>query len=255
MSSTRTREVSHDGRFILSHRIKDSWGDFSSYEEHWRVIDAAYDCDMASWSNEGDREVESVRFTSGHGAVEARYVDGRVAHLALPSPRAFDATERALRAAIFAAPDEDAPRLVYADWLQERDDVRGQLIALQLQPQPPARASELATLHRWQWLCDDGLPLTREAKLERGFVSELRLQVFDLATLERLLAQEALACVRALDLSFSSAGGDALAEHVAAAPNAAGLRALNLFLSGVSDAGVATLRASPHLRHLRHINR
>jgi uncharacterized protein (TIGR02996 family) len=33
----------------------------------------------------------------------------------------MDAEERALLAAIIANPDEDTPRLVYADWLQERD--------------------------------------------------------------------------------------------------------------------------------------
>jgi uncharacterized protein (TIGR02996 family) len=36
-----------------------------------------------------------------------------------------------LLAAIHAAPDDDAPRLVYADWLQSRGDPRGELIALQ----------------------------------------------------------------------------------------------------------------------------
>jgi uncharacterized protein (TIGR02996 family) len=36
----------------------------------------------------------------------------------------------ALLAAVLAAPDDDAPRLVYADWLLERGDVRGELIRL-----------------------------------------------------------------------------------------------------------------------------
>jgi uncharacterized protein (TIGR02996 family) len=35
-------------------------------------------------------------------------------------------------AAIYAKPDDDEPRQVYADWLQERGDVRGEFIALQL---------------------------------------------------------------------------------------------------------------------------
>lgn len=45
-------------------------------------------------------------------------------------PDRHDAT---LLAQIYAAPDDDAPRLVYADWLQERGDPRGELIALQLE--------------------------------------------------------------------------------------------------------------------------
>jgi uncharacterized protein (TIGR02996 family) len=40
-------------------------------------------------------------------------------------------TERRLRAAIFARPDDDAPRLVYADWLLERGDPRGEFIQIQ----------------------------------------------------------------------------------------------------------------------------
>jgi uncharacterized protein (TIGR02996 family) len=40
-------------------------------------------------------------------------------------------TEAALLAAIRAAPDDDAPRLVYADWLTERGDARGAMIVAQ----------------------------------------------------------------------------------------------------------------------------
>lgn len=38
-----------------------------------------------------------------------------------------------LVAAVLASPDDDAPRLVYADWLQERGDPRGELIAIQVE--------------------------------------------------------------------------------------------------------------------------
>jgi uncharacterized protein (TIGR02996 family) len=41
--------------------------------------------------------------------------------------------EAELLAQIYAAPDDDGPRLVYADWLQERGDPRGEFIALQLE--------------------------------------------------------------------------------------------------------------------------
>jgi uncharacterized protein (TIGR02996 family) len=39
---------------------------------------------------------------------------------------------RVLLEAVLAAPDDPAPRLVYADWLLERGDVRGELIHLQI---------------------------------------------------------------------------------------------------------------------------
>ena len=41
--------------------------------------------------------------------------------------------EQRLLAAIVEAPDDDAPRLVYADWLQSRGDPRGEFIQLQCQ--------------------------------------------------------------------------------------------------------------------------
>lgn len=51
-------------------------------------------------------------------------------------------TERALLAAIAAHPDEDTPRLVYADWLQENgDDARAEFIRVQC---------ELATSNGWR---------------------------------------------------------------------------------------------------------
>jgi uncharacterized protein (TIGR02996 family) len=42
-----------------------------------------------------------------------------------------DSTGSKLRAAIFASPDDDAPRLVYADWLLERGDPLGEFIQIQ----------------------------------------------------------------------------------------------------------------------------
>ena len=64
--------------------------------------------------------------------------------------------------AILAEPDDDAPRLIYADWLEERGDPRGAFIRLQCAlerfgPFDPARpdledeASELLYLHEEEW--------------------------------------------------------------------------------------------------------
>ena len=50
-------------------------------------------------------------------------------------------TEEELLAAVFAAPDDDAPRRVYADWLLERGDPRGEFIQLQC-----ARGLSITTL-------------------------------------------------------------------------------------------------------------
>jgi uncharacterized protein (TIGR02996 family) len=53
-------------------------------------------------------------------------------------------TEAELIAAIARAPADDAPRLVYADWLLERNDLRGEIIGLQIQH--PRRLAQIAKL-------------------------------------------------------------------------------------------------------------
>ena len=74
--------------------------------------------------------------------------------------------EPELVANIVAAPDEDGPRLVYADWLSDRGDPRGELIVVQCalaaadrDEQPVYKTSplrdqsmELMATHRAQWL-------------------------------------------------------------------------------------------------------
>jgi uncharacterized protein (TIGR02996 family) len=58
--------------------------------------------------------------------------------------------------AVYDRPDDDAPRSVYADFLTERHDPRGELITLQLQrdPSPAARKQIKALLakHEREWL-------------------------------------------------------------------------------------------------------
>lgn len=72
------------------------------------------------------------------------------------------ATGEALLAAVLANPDDDGPRLVYADWLLERGDVRGEFIVLQVQaarlsagPERvdlEARAQALLEKHQGEWV-------------------------------------------------------------------------------------------------------
>jgi uncharacterized protein (TIGR02996 family) len=70
--------------------------------------------------------------------------------------------ERALLAAVVAQPHEDGPRLVYADWLAERGDPRGEFISLQCalerstkrsppSPELTERARALLAAHRATW--------------------------------------------------------------------------------------------------------
>src|SRR3954462_8825111 len=73
----------------------------------------------------------------------------------------MDAEERALLAAIIAHPDEDTPRLVYADWLQEHDlPERAEYIRLSIQlanlqyGDPNFEATEQVLLHRQRRLTE-----------------------------------------------------------------------------------------------------
>src|SRR5207248_7122270 len=52
-------------------------------------------------------------------------------------------SEQDLLAAVYADPESDEPRAVYADWLQERGDPWGELIALQLS-KPDAKKDKTA---------------------------------------------------------------------------------------------------------------
>ncbi len=86
----------------------------------------------------------------------------------------------ALLAAIIANPDDDTPRLVYADWLDENgDETRAEFIRVQCAPESDEfakdRAAELEEWNRGKWL--RGLPPHTTAHLEfrRGFPEFLRI--------------------------------------------------------------------------------
>lgn len=73
-----------------------------------------------------------------------------------PTKPKREAHERALLAAIIDNPDDDAPRAVYADWLTEKGDPRGEFITLQLAARPTAkqraRADELLDKYKKEWV-------------------------------------------------------------------------------------------------------
>src|SRR5262245_39833845 len=94
--------------------------------------------------------------------------------------------------AILAAPEDNAPRLVYADWLLERDDPRGEFIRLQCELQTIAdgdskvalrlkkRENALLKEHREQWTAGlrGELQRNRVQKYEfrRGFVEYVQAE-------------------------------------------------------------------------------
>ncbi len=88
-----------------------------------------------------------------------------------PTKPKRETNERALLAAILAEPDDDAPRAVYADWLTERGDPRGEFITLQLATKQTAalkaRADALLAKHKKAWVGRFG-----GQKVEYGFTEQ-----------------------------------------------------------------------------------
>jgi len=93
------------------------------------------------------------------------------------------AGEAALLRAVRDTPDDDAPRLVYADWLSERGDPRGELIVLQCARAatgaPPSPCEEaLLDAYGRAWLGAIEPCVARGgARFARGFLDACRLVV------------------------------------------------------------------------------
>ncbi|MFO0740117.1 MAG: TIGR02996 domain-containing protein [Labilithrix sp.] len=113
-------------------------------------------------------------------AVEALFAGERRAE------ETVEKSEADFLAAIHAAPDDDELRAVFADWLTERGDPRGELITLQLAPKPtPAakkREAALLKKHGRAWAGPLDRVFQKESRVfTRGFLS--RGIVLDSATL------------------------------------------------------------------------
>ncbi|AWM40884.1 hypothetical protein GobsT_05560 [Gemmata obscuriglobus] len=117
--------------------------------------------------------------------------------------------EDALLAAIGAQPDEDTPRLVYADWLDEHDRAeRAEFIRLQCLPDAGEaqlmREAELEERNRGRWLTDLRVPQFAEAQwaFRRGFPEALAAPIEPF--LDRYKRLAALPWVRSLCLRVTA---------------------------------------------------
>lgn len=88
-----------------------------------------------------------------------------------------DAGKASLLDAIWAERDADEPRRVYADWLQQRGDPRGEFIALQLEvahgeasAAAVRRTKALLSTHRKEWLGPELMVGLVNQRFERGFL-------------------------------------------------------------------------------------
>lgn len=162
--------------------------------------------------------------------------------------------DEAFLQAILEEPDADAPRLMYADWLDERDDPRAEFIRVQCTlasaVMGAARRAELkqrerALLRQYQ---DEWIQPLRGLitgwLFRRGFVEVAWLHATKL--LQRGAELFSLAPLREIKVRHTAG----LLPAVAASPFLARLTALNLAEEGMGDEGVRALAASPYLEQL-----
>ena len=157
---------------------------------------------------------------------------------------------------ICEAPDDDTPRLVYADWLDEHGQTeRAEFIRTQIQMTHLApgsrrfaalrrRTRDLLAAHGEAWRQDLPKWVRRRCEFQRGFVTHVTC-----TALQFIKHGEALmraAPVRSVGIRRGAGRIAALAES----PHLAGLTALDLRSNSANDAGIEALAASPHLRHL-----
>lgn len=167
---------------------------------------------------------------------------------------------------ILAHPDDDAPRLIYADWLEEHDDPRGEFIRAQcalaqLGDDDPRRwpleqrERELLQEHESEWLplwSLDG-PWT----FRRGFVEEITLTPEEfLNSADRLFEQAPIQHMhlRQRERSVDTAEGDpdSPTARVARSPLLAHLTGLSLSRP-LSRHNLQAFADSPHLRELTEL--
>jgi len=139
----------------------------------------------------------------------------------------------ALLAAVYADPDDDNARLVYADALLEQGDPRGELIALQCrlarEPDLPEarqlrkRAGELLDSHGKQWLGELAAIVRAGYRFERGFLAVCRVDNNRADRVRALVGHPAWATVR------DFGGAAAIALHP-------GMRALRSLAFDAQDA-------------------
>jgi uncharacterized protein (TIGR02996 family) len=177
--------------------------------------------------------------------------------------------------AIVSAPEDDTPRLVFADWLDENGEperaefIRAQcaLARLSAEDRPLAalscrdprrdeledRQEILRTRHAKDWLDDlpfrpvNGRFYEEERIWQRGFVGEIQITAADfLAHADQLFR---VAPVTSVWLEQA----ERRARALAASPYLERLRVLDLDDCGLFEAGVRRLLSSPHLTNLSEL--
>jgi uncharacterized protein (TIGR02996 family) len=170
--------------------------------------------------------------------------------------------EEAFLADVVEHPDDDTPRLVYADWLDEHgDEARAEFIRLQIElarmeewdarrPELKRREKQLLAAHAGKW--GEGLgKRVYGTEFRRGFleVAQCLPKVF-LANAPELFKRFPLRCLRVGGGNF----GDPALRQLAASPYLPRLRRLEIHSGQPTAAGIAALAGSPHLGGLKELD-
>jgi len=171
------------------------------------------------------------------------------------------ASDQGLLQTIFEQPDDDTPRLVYADWLDDQGEAeRAEFIRVQCElarlpedddrlPRLEQRATELLEKYKKKWLgklpADKGI----EYSFRRGFVDEARLRwKLFLEHGEKIFQ---LAPIRQLELNYLGMG-KFQADAVGARPELLRLRGLTL-KGQLREPGTRNLLRAANLRGLKSL--
>jgi uncharacterized protein (TIGR02996 family) len=199
-------------------------------------------------------------------------------------------TAEAFLVDIIEHPDDDTPRLIYADWLADRGDtaradfIRVQIELARLAEDHPRRIAllqregELLRQHRKKWLAE--LPKLRGMKWgnwERGFVGSatvvrgktfhdhasqlfaaapvrnLRFELLTPRTAARVFVTPDLSRLTGLFADYGNVGPEGAAA-LAGSPHLEGLAVLSLQQCGLGDDGAEALARSSYLRSLRALH-
>ena len=170
--------------------------------------------------------------------------------------------EQELVAAVLADPDNDKPRLAYAQWLDEREDPRGELIRVQCQwseldsiqkltdqqkgqkDQLAQRQSELLERHFDNWMAAlrDLQLRPAQAVFQRGFLQKLDLCAIDI-TDESLKLLRHVPELECLELQGSAVTDQGM-SHLKKVTN---LRKLDVAETAVTVSSCVQLKSLKHL--------
>lgn len=158
-------------------------------------------------------------------------------------------------------PDDVACRLIYADWLQERGDPRGEFIRLQcalaeMTPDDPHYRElrdlevELFSRHRSKWT--GHLSTVAQCSFAGGFLHELRIDGDQLANVSRFVSEDA-PLLESLRLVKGKLGGKGI-RCVSKAAWSNSLTTLDASSCGLTVNDLREMVTSPYLRRLRRLD-